>query len=138
MTIGIRTASIVTEIGAASFLNAFFSTVQGLLEQAGRGSRFPVISIDFYDGMVPSSKIKIALEELAEIQKELSKYSPSSIIWDIDDRTKEPPWGDDISEDITSLSNYFVTSTGRDLFETFLEIFRFAEKKECSVLIEKI
>ncbi|WAH38665.1 Imm70 family immunity protein [Alicyclobacillus dauci] len=27
------------------------------------------------------------------------------------------PWGTDITAEITSLSNYFVTSDGRDLFE---------------------
>lgn len=40
----------------------------------------------------------------------------SKVIWDIDDMTKMPPWGKNISKDITDLSNYFVTSDGKDFF----------------------
>lgn len=29
--------------------------------------------------------------------------------------SKQPPWGANISEEITDLSNYFVTSSGEDL-----------------------
>ncbi len=32
----------------------------------------------------------------------------------IDDLFKQPPWGKNISNDITNLSNYFVTSDGED------------------------
>ena len=33
-----------------------------------------------------------------------------------------PPWESNISADITDLSNYFVTSTGRDLISSLKEI----------------
>lgn len=55
MGVGVRVGSIVSEVGAASFLNALFSTIVGLLEPDGRGSRFPVISINFYEGIIPST-----------------------------------------------------------------------------------
>lgn len=41
------------------------------------------------------------------------------MIWDIDDRSLTPPWGDNISDDITDLSNYFVTSEGEDFLSVF-------------------
>jgi hypothetical protein len=43
----------------------------------------------------------------------------SNVIWDIDDLNKPMPWGDNISSDITDLSNYFVTSEGKDLITLF-------------------
>ena len=43
------------------------------------------------------------------------------MIWDIEDRAKIPPWGSDISTDVTNLANYFVTSTGRDLIDLLKE-----------------
>lgn len=41
------------------------------------------------------------------------------MIWDIEDLSKQPPWGDKISDRITSLANYFVTSDGRDFIDVF-------------------
>jgi 2,3-bisphosphoglycerate-dependent phosphoglycerate mutase len=49
-------------------------------------------------------------------------------VWDVEDRSKRPPWGDDISPDITSLANYFVTDDGRDLFEVFDEAVGYAAR----------
>lgn len=43
--------------------------------------------------------------------------------------SKQPPWRSDISKDITDLSNYFVTSSGKD----FISIFFRALKKEKEV-----
>lgn len=70
-----------------------------------------------------------ALVELKEIKQELAKFQPSDVIWDIEDLSARPPWGDDISPDITNLSNYFVTSDGED----FLLILQHALEKawEC-------
>ncbi|WP_259467278.1 immunity 70 family protein [Sphingomonas sp. PP-F2F-G114-C0414] len=39
----------------------------------------------------------------------------------MEDRTKTPPWGGNISADITNLSNYFVSSTGRYLIDLLQE-----------------
>ena len=41
-------------------------------------------------------------------------------MWDIEDISKQPPWGKNISSDITDLSNYFITSDGRDLISVIL------------------
>ena len=102
MSVGVRVGSIVDEVGAPSFFNSFFSTIKGLLEPAGAGTRFPVISNDFYEGRVPAERVKVAIGELKTIREELAKFSPSAVIWDLDDQTKEPPWGRNISADIIS------------------------------------
>jgi hypothetical protein len=138
MPIGVRVGSIISEIGASSFFNSFFSTIKGLLEPAGAGTRFPVISDHFYDGCIPANKVNGAIAELGVIKAELSKFPPSAVIWDIDDRSQEPPWGSDISSDITSMGNYFVTSTGRDLLDTLFEMFEYAKKKGFDVTIEDV
>ncbi|GAA0707386.1 Imm70 family immunity protein [Dokdonella soli] len=128
MTVGIKVGSIVSEIGASSFLNAFFSTVAGLLENDDAGTRFPVISKDLYEGHVEAGKIEKAIAELKVIHDELMKYPPSAVIWDVEDRSKTPPWGSRISPSITSMANYFVSSTGRDLIQLLTETFQHALK----------
>lgn len=138
MSVGVRVGSIISEIGASSFFNSFFSTVKGLLEPKGIGTRFPVISREFYEGCIPASRVDAAITELNTIRVELAQFPPSSVIWDIDDRTKEPPWGNNISPDITSMGNYFVTSTGRDLLNLLSETFEYAKKKSANITIEEI
>ena len=78
-----------------------------------------------YQGSLESEYVNVALMELDTIEEELGKLPPNKVIWDIDDKKKQPPWGDNISKDITDLSNYFVTSDGED----FLTIFRHALEK---------
>jgi hypothetical protein len=128
MSVGIQVGAIISEIGAPSFLNAFFSTVAGLLENDAPGSRFPVVSSDFYDGHIDADKVASALAELKVIRAELMRHPPTAIIWDIEDRSNTPPWGDVISTAITSMGNYFVSSTGRDLFELLNEVLQHAVK----------
>lgn len=138
MSVGVRVGSIVDEVGASSFFNAFFATIWGVLEPNGPGTKYPVISIEFYEGRVRADRVKRALEELKQIRRELENFPPSAVIWDYDDRTKLPPWGKNISSDITSMGNYFVSSTGRDLFDLLIEAFEDALKNKTDVTIEEI
>ena len=64
------------------------------------------------------------LEDIATIRAELSEIGPEKVIWDYDDRSKRPPWGDDIASSITSLGDYFVTSGGEDLIEEMDKVLR--------------
>ena len=57
--------------------------------------------------------------EINTIENELKKLSPNKVIWDIEDPVKQPPWGKKISNQITDLSNYFITSDGRDFLTIF-------------------
>ena len=119
MTVGIKVGSITDEIGTGDFFHSFYSTVSGRLE--GRwGERFPSL-MRLYEGKLPCDQAPVALAELADIRSEFAAFSPDRVIWDIEDRAKVPPWGNEISADITSLANYFVTSTGRDLIDVLQE-----------------
>ena len=122
MTVGIKVDGIIDELGSADFVHAFFSTISFHLEPCGWGTKFPVLMNELYQGTLPSSKAASALDELRVARERLRHVGPDQVVWDIKDSTKQPPWGDAISSDITDLSNYFVTSTGRDLFETLMEV----------------
>lgn len=115
MAVGLQLGSITDEIGASDFFHSFFSTISGNLETNGWGSRFPTLIKKLYGGELQQRDAVAALNELDQIKRELSQLPPSHVIWDIEDRQKNPPWGANISTEITGLSNYFVTSTGRDL-----------------------
>ncbi len=106
-------------IGTADFLHSFFSTVCGRLENGKWGSRFPHLMNELYQGVLPVKHLAAGTEELSQIKQELAQFAPDQVIWDIDDRSLTPPWGDNISEDITDLSNYFVTSEGEDFLSVF-------------------
>ncbi|MDO8826363.1 Imm70 family immunity protein [Methylophaga sp.] len=120
MAVGIKVGSITDEIGTPDFFHAFFSTVNSNLEKEW-GSRFPVLLNNLYQGGLEAALAAKALAELKQVKDELAAFSPEHVVWDIEDPSKQPPWSSDISPDITSLANYFVTSTGRDLIETLLE-----------------
>ena len=90
--------------------------------EAGKwGEKFPIIMNELYKGKLLAKNAENALKELESITIELSKFSPEKVVWDIDNLETRPPWGDNISDEITDLSNYFVTSTGRDLIVTIQE-----------------
>jgi len=138
MSVGIKLGSIIDELGSSSFLNSFFSTLVGLLENNVRGSRYPVISLEFYQGRISVENLEQAVIELQSIQEELSKHPPSAVIWDTEDLTSSPPWKSNISTDITSMANYFISSTGRDLFAILFEVFSHAIETKRSVDIVSI
>jgi hypothetical protein len=119
MGVGIQVGSIIDELGTAEFLHAFFSTLSARLESHW-GARFQHM-MRLYDGLLTSSEASAALAELDTIRSELAAFSPDQVVWDIENQSERPPWGSAIASDITNLSNYFVTSTGRDLIETMQE-----------------
>lgn len=129
MAIGFKTKFYWYQIGTGDFLYAFFSTVCFNLEGGNWGSRFPIIMNELYQGELSKDNIHKAMEELGIMKNELRNYKPDKVVWDIEDINKKVPWGDNISSDITDLSNYFVTSEGED----FLSIFNNALKKAAEI-----
>lgn len=110
------------EIGTEQFLYSFFSTIHIRLENKVWGSKYPNVMVELYNGHLRDNKIKKKIiKELQIIKKELSNYDPEEVIWDDSDLTLLPPWNDNISKSITSLSNYFVTSGGEDLIDLLIE-----------------
>ena len=79
-----------------------------------------------------------AAEELAQIEKGLARFAPDQVIWDIEDRSLMPPWGDQISDSITDLSNYFVTSSGEDLLQVFHSALAKAQQLQLPLRIQAL
>lgn len=125
LAVGFKVKYYWYQVGHGDFLHSFFSTVSYHLEEHGWGSKYPHLLNELYQGKLESKNIDPALEELEDIKEKLKEYNPSQVIWDIEDVSKRPPWGDNISEEITDLSNYFVTSDGED----FIKILKSALEK---------
>lgn len=119
-------------------LTFIFSTVSYHLEENGWGSKYPFLLNKLYQGKLESENISKALEELEDIKEQLKNYSPSQVVWDIEDISKRPPWGDNISEEITDLSNYFVTSDGEDFIKILKSALEKGLKTNSDVYIESI
>lgn len=131
-----RVGNISYEIGTASFLYSFFSTVVYRLEKGRWGSRFPMIMNELYQGQLSFEKALVAKQELKQIKKELSFFLPDQVVWDIDDLSKQPPWKNHISHTITSLENYFITCDGQDFIEVFQNTLDTAIEIKEDVLIQ--
>ena len=134
--VSFRVGCMMYEIGTASFLHSFFSTVAYRLENNRWGSKFPVIMNELYQGKLSFENVPAAKEELTQIKKALTKLSPNKAIWDIEDLSKQPPWGDNISEEISSLGNYFITCDGRDFIEVFFMTLNAAIEIKKDVMIQ--
>ncbi len=135
MAVGIKVGCITDEIGTPDFFHAFFSTVSANLEVNGWGTRFPILMGKLYQGRLEPNFADIAIMELRQIQRELCCLTPDKVVWDIESRSKLPPWGQEISPDIRSLGDYFITSTGRDLISTLIEALEDASTNLKSVLV---
>lgn len=124
------------QIGQGDFLHAFFSTVAINLENKKWGSRFPIIMNELYQGKLNNKNVDKAICELNQIKDELAEFTPDKIIWDIDDLSKQPPWSDELSDSITSLANYFVTSDGEDFLAIFSHALEKAKKIDSDLEVE--
>ena len=135
MGVGVKVRAVVWYVGEHELLNAFFSTASVRLEPAGWGTRFPHLMNELFEGDLPAEHAAAAAEELEVVRAELREHPPSEVVWDVYDRDRRPPWGDDISPDITDLSNYFVTADGEDLIGKLAEALDFAARKDAPARI---
>lgn len=138
MSIGIFVDPDFYTIGAESFVHCFFSNIAYHLENGQWGDRFPCLMEHLYNGLLEKKHVKKAIEELHTVKKEFARIPPQKVIWDIEDLSQQPPWGKDISEDITGLSNYFVTSEGEDLFDVLFEALEAAKDDNENVEIKQL
>lgn len=138
MAVGFKVKFYWYQIGSGDFLHSFFSTVAYNLENKNWGSKFPVIMKKLYQGKIDAENIDLAIDELQQIKTELQKLSPDNVVWDIEDLSKQPPWGTKISEEITDLSNYFVTSDGEDFLTIFSHALNKAKALNAKMVIEAI
>ncbi|RYI28803.1 hypothetical protein EVU96_12785 [Bacillus infantis] len=138
MAMGFKVKYYWYQVGHGDFLHSFFSTISFHLEQDGWGTEYPFLLNELYNGKLEKKNIDSAKKELESIKKNLQKYGPSQVIWDIEDLSKRPPWGVNISNDITNLSNYFITSEGKDLIELLMNALEKGQKTNSDVYIESI
>jgi len=120
MAVGFKVDFLRYKVGTGDFLHSFFSTICQHLEDGKWGSRYPLIMKELYNGRLKWEDAKQVTDEISAIKDQLKDYSPDMVVWDLNDLSKKPPWGDKISPTITSLANYFVTSDGRDMFDVVL------------------
>lgn len=86
-------------------------------------------------GRLPHVNALLALAELQQAKMSLSRLPPGSVVWEIESRQSEPPWGDNISAHIRGLADYFLSSTGRDVFDILEEaLAASAEEQQDAVL----
>ncbi|PWI51655.1 immunity 70 family protein [Sulfoacidibacillus thermotolerans] len=138
MSVGFLVDCFYYEVGQPDFLHSFFSSVSYNLEKNGWGSRFPKLLKQLYHDRLPYTDVPLAIEEVRVIQEELSKLSPDKVIWDIEDLTKLPPWGTDISPMVTNLENYFATPGGETFTELLLTALSVAEVERQDLVIKKL
>lgn len=138
MAVGLKVDFLWYPIGTGDFVHSFFSTICYHLEQQTWGSRFPYVMNNLYQGTLDYQDVDNALHEILVIQEELKSFSPKEIIWDIEDLSKQPPWGNEISPDITDLSNYFVTCDGEDLFDEILKALKESKTEQQDIMLESL
>lgn len=136
--IGLKTGPMFYKIGKGSFLHAFFSTIAYNLEDNNWGNKYPFLMKELYHGELSLDNIPNVEKELAEIKEAFKEYAPSCVIWDIDNLEMQPLWGDKIADRITSLSNYFYTSDGEDIFNLFMRAFNDAKQIKQGISIKSI
>lgn len=112
-----RVGPISYTVGRADFLGSFFDTVSVRLEGGSRGSRYPLLASLYAAGELPFDDAAPAREELRRVVDALGVFLPGDVVWDADDSTRRPPWGDEIAPSILTLADYHVTADGRRLHE---------------------
>lgn len=138
MAVGIKVDFLWFSIGTDDFFYSFFSTVCVNLENMKWGSRYPVIMKKLYSGKLYLPDMIQAKNELIFIKKELSNISPEKIVWDVENLGKKPPWGNNISEDIKNLADYFITSDGKNLIDVMNEALNEAMKEKVHIEVSSL
>jgi len=138
MVVGFKIDFLWYEVGSGDFLHSFFSTISYHLEPGGWGTQYPYLLKHLYSGRLNWKDAPKAINEAEEIRLKLEKFKPSQVIWDIEDLSKQPPWGENISPEITSLANYFVTSDGRDLFDVLVKALQDSYDEKKDIVVEDL
>lgn len=132
MNIATKDGSKIINVGTASFLYSFYSTIC---------LKVPT-SIDVSEGICFLQRGRVSAADCAACAKAFErvrevflKLSPKEVIWNKDNLSQQPPWGNNISPDITSLGNYFVTASGEDLLKALIALLWYANESKTDVLI---
>ncbi|WP_369690833.1 Imm70 family immunity protein [Metabacillus fastidiosus] len=93
---------------------------------------------ELYNRKLSWIDVSTAKADLIEIEQKLLKYSQQYVVWDIDDLSKAPPWGDKINPQIKSLANYFTAANGRTFFEVMCVAMDVAKEDKCDIKLRHI
>lgn len=138
MAVGLKVDFLWYPIGTGDFVHSFFSTICYNLENKKWGSRFHYMMNNLYQGELFYQDVDSAMKELEIIRKELRKFSPDKVIWDIEDLSKQPPWRNNISPEIKNLSDYFITCNGENIFDEIIKAFRESKVEKQNVILESL
>ena len=119
-------------------MHSFFSTICYNLEGGKWGSRFPYLMNSLYQGELSYNDLDSAKEELTVIIEEFKEFSPDQVIWDIEDLSKQPPWGNNISPEIKNLSDYFITCDGESIFDEIIKAFKEAKAEKQNIILTSL
>ncbi|CAM4193784.1 hypothetical protein BAMA_23975 [Bacillus manliponensis] len=137
MAVGFSVDIFFYEAGHPDFLHSFFSTISYHTEPEGWGTKYPLLMQDLYFKKLNWKDAPEALRNVEEIRGVLNKLSPSEVVWDIENVSKQPPWKDKIPNKITSLANYHMIQG-----TIFLDLLKHALEKSAEykvdVIIEKL
>ncbi|WP_242221405.1 Imm70 family immunity protein [Bacillus cereus group sp. BfR-BA-01380] len=138
MAVGFSVDMFFYEAGHPDFLHSFFSTISYHTEPEGWGTKYPLLMKDLYFDKLKWQDATEALKNVEEIRETLSKIPPSKVIWDIEDLTKKPPYGDKIPEDITNLAEYHTTGRGTEFLTLLKNALKDSVEEKQDVTIEKL
>ncbi|MBO0467044.1 hypothetical protein JZO73_05795 [Enterococcus plantarum] len=141
MSIGIDVGYSWYQIGRSDYFDSFFSTVAYYLENKKWGSVYPVIMNQMYTGDLSPEYVDKAIEELIDIKNKFSKLTKNGhpIIWDARDLSVETPeWAINPNEEVTTLSNYYIISDGRDLIEILITALRKSKDMNKNLIIKSL
>ena len=132
MKITVSDQSKYINVGSPSFLYAFFSTIVCKVPANANTS----VGINFLKtGAISAAECEACAKSFEGIRKELSAFPRSEIIWNEEEPSQQPPWGDNISSHITSLGNYFVTADGKDLISELILLLQYASEHNLNVYV---
>jgi 2,3-bisphosphoglycerate-dependent phosphoglycerate mutase len=138
MAVGFQVGPIWYQVGANGVLNSFFSTVVFYLEKKNRGSRFPLLTKELYQGSLTWDKALRANEELDIVKSELRDYSQDKAIWDLEDLSKLPPAGIKKNDNATDLKGFFVTKDGDELIEVLAKALSVSARVKKDISIREL
>jgi hypothetical protein len=118
-------------------VGSFFDTIHYHLEKDEWGSKYPLLFIDLYQGTVSWQDATLLIETLIEVRGQLKDFKPQQVIWTLEDLSQRPPWGDNISNNIISLSEYFRTSdTSDDFFDVIIKAAQYSHSAKADIEIK--
>jgi hypothetical protein len=105
------------DIGTLENWYALGATISYHLEPDGWGTKYPELMNSFFQCKLARCHAEKVLKDLQAIREELKWFPPSAVVWDFENPGFRPPQGTPHRENVTDLSNYFVSKYGRNVFD---------------------